>query len=45
MPEWFDALQRGLIDFLQANQYIALALYVGIEEPECRSRCPPTRQS
>jgi membrane protein DedA with SNARE-associated domain len=32
MPEWFEALQSGLIDFLQANQYIGLALYVGIEE-------------
>jgi membrane protein DedA with SNARE-associated domain len=32
MPEWFEALQNGLFDFLQSNLYVVLALYVGIEE-------------
>ena len=32
MPEWFVELQRAVLQFLEANQYLGLALYVGIEE-------------
>ena len=32
MPDWFIRLQGALLDFLQANQYWTLGLYVGVEE-------------
>ena len=32
MPEWLIYTQHALLDFLQINQYLGLALYVGIEE-------------
>ncbi len=32
MPEWFEAAQKALLAWLEANQYLGLAIYVGIEE-------------
>ena len=32
MPEWFVEIQQAVLQFLEANQYLGLALYVAIEE-------------